>query len=83
MAFVSRKFLFHTFLIATVYFIIVIYFMNVSLVTDTILGYYPMDYKFNLLVALLGGIWTAMSSLNLIMLCLLSLLSGANLTLVW
>ncbi len=56
--------------------------MNAGLVRDTIFGDYSLSYKWNLLTALLAGMWTAMSNLSLALLVIVALLTGANLTLV-
>lgn len=64
--------------IAIVYITLVVYLMNTQLVWDTLLG----KYKLTLLVDLLSGIWTSMTSLGLFTLFITALLTGANLTLV-
>ncbi len=79
----SKKFLISTVCIAIVYTIIVIYMMNFSLVKDAFTGGYSFTYIFSLLFALLKGMWTAMSGMGLLLLLLVSLLTGANLTLLW
>ncbi len=78
----SKKFLVFTGLIGVLYLVLATYLMNYSLVKDTIFGHYPLSYKWNLLTALLGGMWTAMSRLALATLVLTSFLTGANLVLV-
>lgn len=57
--------------------------MNFSLVKDALTGGYSLTYVFTLLIALLKGMWTAMSGTGLLLLLLVSLLTGANLTLLW
>jgi hypothetical protein len=57
--------------------------MNTSLVINTLIGSFSLDYKFNLMVALLGGMWTAMSGVGLILLFFTAILTGANLTLLF
>lgn len=56
--------------------------MNFGLVKDTIIGIYPLSYKFNLLIALLEGMWTAMSHVSLMILILNAILTGAILMLL-
>ncbi len=78
----SKKFLIKTLLIAAVYLITINYLMNISLVKNTILGSYPLGYKFRLLGDLLEGMWTVMTHVTLFVLILNSLLTGAILTLL-
>lgn len=68
-------------LIALLYIVATIYLMNAGLVKDTLLGDHSLDYKWNLLVALLAGIWTAMSRLGLALLVIVAILTGLNLVL--
>ncbi len=78
----SKKIIIPTLLIATLYVIVTVYLMNAGLVKDTIFGAHSLEFKWNLLVALLLGMWTAMSRLSLVFLILVSILTGANLALV-
>lgn len=78
----SKKIIIPTVIIAALYVIATIYLMNAGLVKDTIFGSYSLSYKWNLLVALLAGMWTAMSKLSLMLLVIVAVLTGANLTLV-
>lgn len=78
----SPKFIFPTIFIASAYIILVTYLMNIQLVGNTIIGSFPLSYKVNLLVDLLGGMWTAMTPIGLSVLIITALLTGANLTLV-
>ena len=57
--------------------------MNSSLARDTLVGGYGLDYKITVLISLLQGMWTAMSGSGVIMLFLIALLTGANLTLLF
>lgn len=68
-------------LIAVLYVMATIYLMNAGLVKDTIFGAHSLSYKWNLLVALLAGMWTAMSQLSLMLLMIVATLTGLNLTL--
>lgn len=78
----SKKFIIPTIVITVIYMAITTWLMNFSLLKLTIFGDYPIIYKFNLLMALLGGMWTAMSGYGLVMLIIVALLTGANLTLI-
>jgi len=78
----SKKIIIPTLLIAALYVTVTVYLMNAGLVKDTIFGAHSLSYKWNLLVALLTGMWTAMSTLSLVLLIVVSILTGANLTLV-
>lgn len=78
----SKKIIIPTVIIAVLYVVATIYLMNAGLVKDTIFGSHSLGYKWNLLVALLAGMWTAMSKLSLVLLIVVAVLTGANLTLV-
>lgn len=78
----SSSFLIPTLLITVAYILFTTYLMNYKLVLDTLVGSFPVDYKFNLMTALLGGMWTAMSGIGLILLFLTAVLTGANITLL-
>ncbi len=78
----SIKFIIPTVVIAIVYIAITTWLMNVSLLKLTIFGDYSLVYKFNLLTALLEGMWTAMSGFGLTILIIVAFLTGANLTLI-
>lgn len=71
-----------TLLIAALYVMATVYLMNTSLVKDTIFGVHSLSYKWNLLTALLAGMWTVMSKLSLMLLVIVAILTGANLTLL-
>jgi hypothetical protein len=78
----TKRFIFICFISALAYFVFSIYFGNLSLVQNTIFGQFPYSYKLNLLSALLMGAFSAISTLNLVVLAILSLLTGANLALI-
>lgn len=78
----SKNFIIPTLAITILYIVATIYLMNAGLVKDTLLGAHSLAYKWNLLVALLAGMWTAMSRLNLALLFIVAFLTGANLTLI-
>jgi hypothetical protein len=78
----SKKIIIPTLLITALYVMVTVYLMNAGLVKDTIFGAHSLSYKWSLLVALLLGMWTAMSKLGLMLLMIVAILTGANLTLV-
>lgn len=78
----KKKFIIPTLTIAVLYSLLTTYLMNVRLLKITLLGSFSLEYKLRLLIALLGGMWTAMSGFGLTMLIIVALLTGANLTLV-
>lgn len=78
----SKKIVIPTIIIAVLYVVATIYLMNASLVKDTIFGSHSLSYKWNLLIALLAGMWTAMSKFSLFLLVVVAILTGANLALV-
>jgi len=78
----SKKFIIPTLIITFLYIIVITYSMNVRILRDTLLGDYAIFYKLKLLYSLLQGMWTAMSGSGLVMLFLIALLTGANLTLL-
>lgn len=68
-------------LIAVLYVMATIYLMNAGLVKDAIFGVHSLSYKWNLLLTLLAGMWTAMSRLSLMLLIIVAILTGLNLVL--
>ena len=79
----SKRFIIPTLIITFLYIVVITYSMNVRILRDTLLGDYNIFYKLKLLYSLLQGMWTAMSGSGLIMLFLIALLTGANLTLLF
>ncbi len=79
----SKRFVIPTLTITFLYVILIIYSMNVRILRDTLFGDYDTLYKLRLLFSLLQGMWTAMSGSGLVMLFLIALLTGANLTLLF
>ena len=71
-----------TLAVATVYFLATTYLMNSRLAVDTLTGNYPLAYKFNLLTALISGMWSVMGTFGLTILLATALLTGANLTIL-
>ena len=80
--FCSRKFIMPALLITIAYILLVTYLMNFQLTKDTLLGDYPISYKWTIMVALLEGLGTSMTKFALVLLILTALLTGINLTLV-
>ena len=78
----STKVLAASFIIAVIYIVVTIYLMNFSLVRNTIVGNYPLEYKGRLLLALAQGMWTAMTKQALSLLFVTALLTGVNLSLL-
>lgn len=78
----SKKILIPIVIIAILYVVATVYLMNAGLVKDTIFGSHSLSYKWNLMIALLAGMWTAMSTLSPALLVIVAILTGANLTLV-
>lgn len=80
--FFTKKLLIQAAFISVIYFTFTIYVMNFELVRDTLLGSYSLDYKATLLSALLGGMWTSMTKLSLIMVFLIAIMTGINISLL-
>ena len=78
----SKKLFIPIVIIAIVYIVATVYLMNAGLVKDTIFGSHSLSYKWNLMIALLTGMWTAMSTTSLVLLIIVAILTGVNLTLV-
>lgn len=81
--FFSKHIILPAILITVFYVVVTIYLMNAGLVKDALLGDHSLSYKWNLLIALLLGMWTAMSRLSLFLLTIIAILTGVNLTLVF
>ncbi len=77
----SEKIIIPAFIIAILYVIATVYLMNASLVKDALFGVHSMSYTWNILIALLVGMWTAMSGLGLFLLTTVAILTGLNLVL--
>ncbi len=76
------RFVLPSLIIAGIYIILVTYLMNWELVIDTIIGSFSLQYKADLLLALLGGMWTIMTGVGLITLFVTAILTGINLSLL-
>lgn len=77
----SEKIIIPAFIIAILYVVATVYLMNASLVSDALFGTHSMSYTWNILIALLVGMWTAMSGLSLFLLTTVAILTGLNLVL--
>jgi len=72
-----------TLTISSLYLLLVTLLMNSSLARDTFLGSYGIGYKIQILLSLIQGMWTSMTLLGLVILFLIAVLTGANLTLLF
>ncbi len=77
----TRKFLIGTVAIAAFYILLNVYFTNYSLINQAYFGDFPVSYKFEISLALIQGLTTAMSLSSLLILIIIGLLTGANLML--
>jgi hypothetical protein len=77
----STKVIVPALIIAMLYVIATVYLMNASLVQDALFGAHSPSYRWNILIALLVGMWTAMSGLSLFLLTMVAILTGLNLVL--
>jgi len=68
--------------IAVAYLVIVMFLMNSSLLVTTLLGNYSLDYKFNIFISLLLGMWNSMSGTGFALLVITAILTGINLSLL-
>lgn len=83
MIFMTRKTAIISLITSVLYILIAIYMMNGELVRDTLLGSFSLQYKFELMIALLQGMWTAMSGAGIFILVTIALLTGINLALLF
>lgn len=79
----SSKFIIPTLIIGSIYVVFTTYLMNARLVIEALIGPFSLSYKASLMLALIGGMWTAMSGNGLVLLFATAILTGANLTLLW
>ncbi|MCL4353691.1 hypothetical protein M1615_04515 [Patescibacteria group bacterium] len=82
MALFSKKLIIAALLVAIVYVISVVWLMNFSLVLMTVLGNFPIEYKFKILFVLLKGMWVAMTHTALFLLLFTAFLTGINIVLI-
>ncbi len=78
----GKKFWFVFLTVSLIYFVVSIYFANLDLVKNTLIGSFPLIYKINLLSSLLLGMFTAISTTSLAIIICLSVLTGLNMALV-
>jgi len=69
--------------ISSLYLLFVTLLMNSSLARDTLIGSYGIGYKVQILFALIQGMWTSMTLSGLVILFLIAVLTGANLSLLF
>ncbi|HET9946484.1 MAG TPA: hypothetical protein VFQ63_00265 [Patescibacteria group bacterium] len=67
-----------TLLVAIFYTAFTVYFLNYRFVLDSLLGRYPLQYKFSILLILLQGVFTAFSPLDATLLIVTGILIGIN-----
>lgn len=79
----TKKAIVSSLIIAAVYILFTVLMMNGRLILETLPGKFPFDYKFNLMLALLAGMWTSMTGAGLFILFITAILTGINLTLVF
>jgi hypothetical protein len=79
----NRQFFIATFGVAVVYLLLNVYFTNYSLINQSYFGPHDLRYKFQISLALLEGLFTAMSGWSLVVLVAMSFLTGANMVLVY
>ncbi|CAN5169939.1 hypothetical protein BH11PAT1_BH11PAT1_5120 [soil metagenome] len=80
---VLKKILLPTIFISLFYIVLVIYSINISLIKDTLLGDYSLVYKLKIMTVLMQGMWTSMSISGMIVLWIVAVLTGANITLLY
>lgn len=80
---ITKKAALSTLIIVIIYVVLTILLMNGELVKQTLLGNFPLDYKFNLLLALITGVATSMTKFGLFLLFLTAILTGVNITLLF
>lgn len=69
-------------MIAALYVVVTVYLMNAGLVMDAMFGTHSAGYRQSILIALLTGMWTAMSAPSLFLLVVVAMLTGLNLMFV-
>ncbi len=79
---ISPKNTISTLILSFIYFSFSILILNYKLLLITFLGDYPLSYKITLPFTLLGGIWSAFSLVDSIILITTSIVFGMNLLLI-
>jgi hypothetical protein len=79
---ITKKAALSTLIIVVIYVVITILMMNGELVKQTLFSNFPLDYKYNLLMALITGVSTSMTGLGIFLLLLTAILTGLNITLL-
>ena len=80
---ITKKAVSFTLIIVVIYVVLTILFMNGELVKQTLIGNFPIDYKFNLIAALIMGASTSMTGSGLFLLFITAILTGVNVTLLF
>src|SRR3989338_2804721 len=78
----SSRLLLPTVIISSLYLLITILLMNRSLTVDTLFGTYSLDYKGQIIISLISGMWTSMTDMGLFLLVIASVLTGLNISLL-
>ncbi len=79
----TKRVLFSSFLIALLYLLFVVFVMNNSLILTTLFGNFPFIFKLKLFLALIQGLTTTMTTINLILLVINACLTGITLSLTF
>jgi len=69
--------------ISSLYLLFITLLMNSSLARDTLIGSYGIGYKTQIFLSLIQGMWTSMTLSGLVILFLIAILTGANLSLLF
>lgn len=69
--------------VSSLYLLFISLLMNSSLSRDTLVGDYGINYKIKILTSLVQGMWTSMTPSSLIVMIIIAVLTGANLTLLF
>lgn len=78
----NLKNIFSVLLISFVYFALSLFILNYKLLFHTFSGEYPLIYKLKIPITLLGGVWTAFSRIDGVILIITSILVGMNILLI-
>ncbi len=78
----SRNVLLVTFFLGVLYLLLQIYFFNHSLISHTVLGNFPLEYKFHLSFDLITGYFVMLPLSQVFFTVAVALLVGLNLTLM-
>lgn len=79
---ITSKFILSTLSIFFLYLILASYLTNYSLVLNTLVENYSLDYKLSLLSALFLGFWLSVPKIEVFLTMLIALLTGINLSIL-